>query len=238
MLAVHLDASVGAHLHLRGLKTGQSLRAGRVINCTGPRSDLDRLATPLFADLARRRLIRPDPLGLGLESDESILRQFYLGVGLRPGGKGNGKPGYTLTLPPSVLEPERLKDRQSRGRRESYPIFAGISLREKEIAKLDRGESLDVEVTAAELERAFFIADVVDLDTGEVVFEANELVPEDLGERIEGRNLTPLEVKTILHRLLRKYRLELPHKGYTTEWDYGGMPVPKDGMHIVLRPLR
>lgn len=46
-----------------------------------------------------------------------------------------------------------------------------------------------------------------------------------------------LEVKTILHRLLRRYRLELPYKGYTTEWDYGGMPVPKDGMPIVLRPL-
>ena len=65
---------VRAHLHLRGLKTGQSLRAGRVINCTGPRSDLDRLATPLFADLARRRLIRPDPLGLGLESDDCAVQ--------------------------------------------------------------------------------------------------------------------------------------------------------------------
>ncbi len=52
-----------------------------------------------------------------------------------------------------------------------------------------------------------------------------------------GMTFGQFEVKTILHRLLRKYRLELPHKGYTTEWDYGGMPVPKDGMHIVLRPL-
>ncbi|MCT7659125.1 cytochrome P450 [Mycobacterium deserti] len=52
-----------------------------------------------------------------------------------------------------------------------------------------------------------------------------------------GMTFGQLEVKTILHRLLRKYRLELPHAGYTTEWDYGGMPVPKDGMRIVLRPL-
>lgn len=52
-----------------------------------------------------------------------------------------------------------------------------------------------------------------------------------------GMTFGQFEVKTILHRLLRKYRLELPYKGYTTEWDYGGMPVPKDGMHIVLRPL-
>ncbi|HEX2213548.1 MAG TPA: cytochrome P450, partial [Mycobacterium sp.] len=53
-----------------------------------------------------------------------------------------------------------------------------------------------------------------------------------------GMTFGQLEVKTILHRLLRKYRLELPRPDYTTEWDYGGMPVPKDGMHIVLRPLR
>jgi cytochrome P450 len=46
-----------------------------------------------------------------------------------------------------------------------------------------------------------------------------------------------LEVKTILHRLLRKYRLELPHPGYKASWDYGGMPVPMDGMPIMLRPL-
>src|ERR1700757_470700 len=46
-----------------------------------------------------------------------------------------------------------------------------------------------------------------------------------------------LEIKTILHRLLRRYRLELPRPGYRAEWDYGGMPIPKDGMPIVLRPL-
>ncbi|HEX5915388.1 MAG TPA: hypothetical protein VFY54_19945, partial [Rubrobacter sp.] len=57
---------------------------------------------------------------LGLESDEAILRQFYTGVGLRPEGDGR----FSLVVPPKVLEPERLKDRQSRGRRESYPIFA------------------------------------------------------------------------------------------------------------------
>jgi len=47
-----------------------------------------------------------------------------------------------------------------------------------------------------------------------------------------------LEVKTILHRLLRKYRLELPRPGYRPRYDYGGMPVPIDGLPIVLRPLR
>lgn len=46
-----------------------------------------------------------------------------------------------------------------------------------------------------------------------------------------------LEIKTILHRLLRTYRLELPRPGYRAVWDYGGMPVPKDGMPILLRRL-
>ena len=31
--------------------------------------------------------------------------------------------------------------------------------------------------------------------------------------------------------------LELTHPGYKPRYDYGGMPVPIDGMPIVLRPL-
>ncbi|MUL63718.1 cytochrome P450 [Mycobacterium sp. CBMA 234] len=46
-----------------------------------------------------------------------------------------------------------------------------------------------------------------------------------------------LEIKTVMHRLLRRYRLELPNPGYTPWYDFGGMAVPVDGMPIVLRPL-
>jgi len=127
---------------------------------------------------------------LGLESDESILRQFYVPVGLSSIGAGR----FTLHVPPRVLEPERLRDRQSRGRRETYPIFAGIVLSKDLIGKLDTGQGLSFEVGPEELERAYFIGDVVDLDTGEVIFEANELAPEDLEERLDGRNHTTVEV--------------------------------------------
>ncbi len=127
---------------------------------------------------------------LGLESDESILRQFYTPVGLT--SEGGGK--FNLHVSPKVLEPERLKDRQSRGRREAYPIFAGITLSKEHIGKLDTGQSIAFEVDQGDLERAFFIADVVDLDTGEVLFEANELVPEDIEERLDNRSSTPVEV--------------------------------------------
>ena len=47
-----------------------------------------------------------------------------------------------------------------------------------------------------------------------------------------------LEIKTVMHRLLRRYRLELSHPGYKPHYDYGGMPMPIDGMPITLRPLR
>jgi uncharacterized NAD(P)/FAD-binding protein YdhS len=55
----------------RGAHTEHVLPAARVINCTGPRSDMDRLAFPMLADLRRRGLIAPDALGLGIETKDS-----------------------------------------------------------------------------------------------------------------------------------------------------------------------
>ena len=46
-----------------------------------------------------------------------------------------------------------------------------------------------------------------------------------------------LEIKTIMHRVLRNYRLELAHPGYVPRYDFAGMPVPVDGMPIVLRAI-
>jgi len=47
-----------------------------------------------------------------------------------------------------------------------------------------------------------------------------------------------LEIKSVMHRILQNYRLELPHPGYVPRYDNAGMPVPIDGVPIVLRPLR
>ena len=47
-----------------------------------------------------------------------------------------------------------------------------------------------------------------------------------------------LEIKSVMHRILRNYRLELPHPGYVPRYDNAGMPVPIDGVPIVLRPLK
>ncbi len=127
---------------------------------------------------------------LGLETDEQILRQFHTPVGLKP--EADGK--FTLMVPPAVLQVERKKDRQSRGRRDTYNVFAGLTLEAKDIGVLETGQTLEHEVGAGDLERAMFISDVVDLDTGEVLFEANELVPENLAERLEDTNHTGIEV--------------------------------------------
>jgi len=51
-----------------------ALAVSAVINCTGPRSDLGRIAIPLIADLRRRGAIVPDALGLGLETQDCAVR--------------------------------------------------------------------------------------------------------------------------------------------------------------------
>jgi DNA-directed RNA polymerase subunit beta len=127
---------------------------------------------------------------LGLESDESILRKFYVGVPLRFASPSTA----VLTLCPEVVERERLRDRQQRGRRESFPVFAGIHLDREAVEGLERGENVEVEVRPSELESARFVADVVDLETGEVLFEANDPVPADLAERLAGKAHTETEL--------------------------------------------
>jgi len=48
----------------------RQLVVGKVINCTGPDTDLARVRDPLMRALRAHGTIRPDPLGLGLDTDE------------------------------------------------------------------------------------------------------------------------------------------------------------------------
>jgi uncharacterized NAD(P)/FAD-binding protein YdhS len=64
----HVEVS----LALRGGGT-RSFEAGRVVNCTGPGGEFHRIAVPLIADLRERRLAKPDPLGVGLETDDCAV---------------------------------------------------------------------------------------------------------------------------------------------------------------------
>lgn len=64
------DGMVDVAMRPRGSHAERIFPAARVINCTGPRSDMDRLAFPMLADLRRRGLIAPDRLGLGIETED------------------------------------------------------------------------------------------------------------------------------------------------------------------------
>jgi len=83
---------------------------------------------------------------------------------------------FTLTIPPTVLERERHRDRQTRGRRETYPVFAGVTLSKAMVADLEQGKPVTAKRQDVRLESALFAADVVDLETAKVLFEANDLV--------------------------------------------------------------
>ncbi|MGH6870057.1 MAG: FAD/NAD(P)-binding protein [Rhizomicrobium sp.] len=64
-------ARSGVDIQLSG---GRTLFASHVVNCTGPSGDLSRVAIPLIADLRRRGLLMPDPLGLGMETEDCAAR--------------------------------------------------------------------------------------------------------------------------------------------------------------------
>lgn len=50
-----------------------SIRAAHVINCTGPNMSIGRTGEPLILSLDRQHLLREDPLGLGLETDDCAV---------------------------------------------------------------------------------------------------------------------------------------------------------------------
>jgi uncharacterized NAD(P)/FAD-binding protein YdhS len=62
---------IEAEVRLRATGEMRTLNISRVINCTGPDTDLSRVRDPLVQSLRESGLIRPDSLGLGLDSDEN-----------------------------------------------------------------------------------------------------------------------------------------------------------------------
>jgi uncharacterized NAD(P)/FAD-binding protein YdhS len=87
----------GADLEYRDRKTGglARLRVSRVINCTGPEVDCRKIENRLLTSLMTHKMVRPDPLFLGLDSSEygalidanGELSDFLYAVG--PARKGN-----------------------------------------------------------------------------------------------------------------------------------------------------
>ena len=55
----------------RGHNESKKLAVDYVINCTGPDENCQRVNSPLLKDLLNQKLVRPDPLFLGLDANES-----------------------------------------------------------------------------------------------------------------------------------------------------------------------
>jgi uncharacterized NAD(P)/FAD-binding protein YdhS len=62
-----------AEIEPRGGGHRLQFEATHIINCTGPRSDIEGLEMPLITDLRRRGLIARNPLGLGIETVDTAI---------------------------------------------------------------------------------------------------------------------------------------------------------------------
>lgn len=70
----------GFELHYSNLQNShQFIKAGLIINCTGPESDYSKLKSPLIQQLINDRLIAPDQLkyGLNAQKDGQICSNIY-----------------------------------------------------------------------------------------------------------------------------------------------------------------
>jgi uncharacterized NAD(P)/FAD-binding protein YdhS len=65
-----VKGEVRVSVRARGADAVKEIAVGTVINCTGPSGDVRTLRDPLIEFLRARGMIRPDPLGLGLETAE------------------------------------------------------------------------------------------------------------------------------------------------------------------------
>jgi DNA-directed RNA polymerase subunit beta len=126
---------------------------------------------------------------LGLETDESILRQFYAAV---PARFERGR-AY-LTVNKEVLKQEELKERYARVKRETKTVFAGIRLSSDDQREIMKKGAIERSVDDAAVEKACFLADVVDLSTGEVLFEAGQELGADAVEGLKERGIKEVEL--------------------------------------------
>jgi DNA-directed RNA polymerase subunit beta len=127
---------------------------------------------------------------LGLTTDEEILRQFYTPIKVKLTDSG-----AELSFDRRVLDQEEAKERHSiRGRRAVRTVFGGIKLDQKMADQLTKNNETTVKVDYAALDKAVFLGDVVDFNTGEVLFEASENVPADWAAVLQDRGIGEIEV--------------------------------------------
>ncbi|HEU5163251.1 MAG TPA: DNA-directed RNA polymerase subunit beta, partial [Thermoanaerobaculia bacterium] len=129
---------------------------------------------------------------LGLTTDEEILRQFYTPIKARIPKTGDN---VELSFDKRVLDQEEAKEKHSmRGRRDIRPIFANIKLDKKMADALTKNNEASAKVPFDQLEKAAFLGDVVDVETGEVLFEAGDPVSADWVEVFREHGIAEADV--------------------------------------------
>ncbi|MDQ2870825.1 MAG: DNA-directed RNA polymerase subunit beta [Acidobacteriota bacterium] len=126
---------------------------------------------------------------LGLETDESILRQFYTPIAAR-----FERGRAYLTIGKDALKQEELKEKYARVKRDTKLVFAGIKLTADEQKEIAKKGSIERSVDDAAVEKACFLPDVVDLSSGEVLFEAGQELGPDAIEQLKERGIKTVEV--------------------------------------------
>src|SRR6266550_1109713 len=127
---------------------------------------------------------------LGLTTDEEILRQFYTPIKVRLKDEQ-----VTLTFDKRVLDQEEAKDRHSvRGRRAVRTVFGGVKLDQKMADALTKTNEATVKIDPKVMDKAVFLSDVVDVNTGEVLFEASESLPADWAEEFASHGVAEADV--------------------------------------------
>jgi DNA-directed RNA polymerase subunit beta len=127
---------------------------------------------------------------LGLTTDEEILRQFYTPIKVRV-----SENGAELSFDRRVLDQEEAKERHSiRGRRAVRTVFGGIKLDQKMADALTKNNEASVKIDYNALDKAAFLGDVVDFNSGEVLFEAGEAVPADWADVLRTHDVKEVEV--------------------------------------------
>src|SRR6266853_1642079 len=127
---------------------------------------------------------------LGLTTDEEILRQFYTPIKAKITGDQ-----VTLSFDRRVLDQEEAKERHSiRGRRTVRTVFAGVKLDQKMADALTKHNEASAKVDFAAMDKAVFLSDVVDVNSGEVLFEAGESLPADWAEVLRAHDVESVDV--------------------------------------------
>jgi DNA-directed RNA polymerase subunit beta len=128
---------------------------------------------------------------MGLASNESLLRRFLIPV--KAALKGDGA---TLTFDRRVLEMEeaREKERSYSGQAQSKRLFAGIKWDKPLAEELAKKGQASRHVKFSALSKARFVSDVVDMATGEILFEANDPVPANVARSLEEHDIKEFEL--------------------------------------------